>query len=182
MTDPIKFDPDWYDPKMVETYVETAKALRRLYEQVTEGTGKRGRGPAFIAVTMCDECHGIGLTSSKAPQRTRFKCKTCDGPAIVVWADGKVPTEDEQYEMWAKGKNMATKKKDHGEGALHHIPRAMDGLPHACQAVGHGDFIVPQDAPRWKIKATGQHLCRTHRDLWVEKYPDVRITGGDPFQ
>lgn len=99
----LKFDPDWYDPGLVEQYKKAIETLRLMWSRVLTKSGKPSKGPRWFAVTMCDECHGIGMTSSKQTQKNRFKCKTCKGPALVIWADGTVPTEDEQYELWAKG-------------------------------------------------------------------------------
>jgi hypothetical protein len=165
---------------LIETYIESAKALRRRWEQVTEGTGKRGRGPVFIAVTICEECHGPGLTSSKAPQRSRFTCKTCRGPAIVAWADGKVPTEDEQYEMWAKVPGTKTRRGARG----HWKDEAKDGKDHPCQREGgcpegrslSGNWVKAKET-RLELIGQGRHLCEVCGDADELAHPDETYTG-----
>lgn len=98
------FNPDWYDPKEVEQYKNAIKTLRLMWSRVPTPSGKPSRGPQFFAVTMCDECRGIGMTSTKHPIKKRWVCKTCGGCALPIWTDGPLPTEDEIWEQWAKGK------------------------------------------------------------------------------
>ena len=87
-----------------EQYEASARQIRAVYEQVTRVTGKRGRGPKFIAVTKCVECTGLGLTISKITHAKRWACKTCGATALPVWSDGQVPSEDDIYEQNSKGK------------------------------------------------------------------------------
>jgi hypothetical protein len=121
------------DTPLLEQYETTARQIRAVYEQATRGTGKRGRGPKFIAVTQCVECHGFGLTTSKITQKKRWACKTCGQTALPAWTDGPVPDEDEIYETWAKGQTKAAGDQLVAKGHGNFVGR------HGCSIKKRGD-------------------------------------------
>ena len=94
--------------RQIESFRAYISGLRVIHQGCRTKTGRPGRGPRFFAVTECSSCGAIGMTSTGQPQAKRWRCGTCGGVKMPVWADGPTPDEDEIYEQWAKG---AKKKK-----------------------------------------------------------------------
>jgi len=92
--------PSERDIQPFRAYIQT---LRVIHRGCLTAGGRPGRGPRYYAVTKCESCGEIGMTSSKQPAKRRWTCRTCEGVKVPVWADGPTPEEDEIYEQWASG-------------------------------------------------------------------------------
>ena len=100
------------DPQAENRVIEEFKAvisqLRNTWRSCLTPTGRRKFGPAYYAITKCDDTGCIGMTSAKHPKGKRWACKTCVGFAAPIWSDvpDACPTTDEalhEYTEWGMG-------------------------------------------------------------------------------
>lgn len=95
-----------------DAYIGVAKSIRNMWRDIP---GKRG--PGYIAVTLCADENEYGLTDSSGERGVgrRWACNTCYGFAPSVWADGQVPTRENQEQEWADWAAKQTPRTDAGK-------------------------------------------------------------------
>jgi hypothetical protein len=64
----------------VQEEVLAMLALRQAWSLVLTPTGRQSQGPSFMAVTSCDVCGHITLTTSKRAKAQRWRCRN-------VWSE-----------------------------------------------------------------------------------------------